>query len=151
MTVHYLKIKPEYYKDVECGLKTFELRKNDRNFQVGDILMLIKLDDKGNETDQVTRVKVTYILKDCPQYGLKDGYAILGIGVENRINFKAEDFRMSAPKAIPVCLDGLDKCVTTGDVNLYYVGDIGHVKKTNSSTNFTENLGSTATATAGKK
>lgn len=30
MTVHYLKIKPEYYKDVECGLKTFELRKNDR-------------------------------------------------------------------------------------------------------------------------
>lgn len=77
--VHYLKIKPEYYKDVECGIKTFELRKNDRNFQVGDVLMLIKLDDKGNETDQVTRVKVNYILKDCPQYGLKDGYAILGI------------------------------------------------------------------------
>lgn len=79
MTVHYLKIKPEYYKDVECGLKTFELRKNDRNFQVGDVLMLIKLDGEGNETDQVCKVKVTYILKDCPQYGLKDGYAILGI------------------------------------------------------------------------
>ena len=79
MTVHYLKIKPEYYRDVQCGLKTFELRKNDRNFQVGDVLMLIKLDDKGNETDQVTRVKVNYILKDCPQYGLKEGYAILGI------------------------------------------------------------------------
>lgn len=79
MTVHYLKIKPEYYKDVEAGLKTFELRKNDRNFQVGDILMLIKLDGEGNETDQVCRVKVSYILKDCPQYGLKDGYAILGI------------------------------------------------------------------------
>lgn len=84
MTVHYLKIKPEYYKDVECGLKTFELRKNDRDFQIGDVLMLIKLDNKGNETDQVTRVKVTYILKDCPQYGLKDGYAILGIDTENR-------------------------------------------------------------------
>ena len=85
MTVHYLKIKPEYYKDVECGLKKFELRKNDRNFQVGDILMLIKLDDEGNETDQVIRVKVSYILKDCPQYGLKDGYAILGIDTGNRI------------------------------------------------------------------
>lgn len=83
MTVHYLKIKPEYYKDVECGLKKFELRKNDRDFQVGDVLMLIKLDDKGNETDQVTRVKVTYILKDCPQYGLKEGYAILGIDTGN--------------------------------------------------------------------
>lgn len=85
MMVHYLKIKPEYYRDVQSGLKTFELRKNDRDFQVGDILMLIKLDDKGNETDQVTRVKVTYILKDCPQYGLKDGYAILGIDTGNRI------------------------------------------------------------------
>ena len=89
MAVHYLKIKAEYYTDVEIGLKTFELRKNDRDFQVGDVQRLIKLGDKGNETDQVTRVNVTYILKDCPQYGLKDGYAILGIGVENRINFKA--------------------------------------------------------------
>lgn len=88
MTVHYLKIKPEYYKDVECGLKTFELRKNDRDFQVGDVLMLIKLDDKGNETDQVIKAKVTYILKDCPKYDLNEGYAILGIAVENHINFK---------------------------------------------------------------
>lgn len=146
--VHYLKIKPEYYKDVECGLKTFELRKNDRNFQVGDILMLIKLDSEGNETDQVARAKVNYILKDCPQYGLKDGYAILGIGVENRINFKSADF---AVKPVPVCLSNLDNCIKDRDGNLYYVGDIGHVKKTNNSTNFTENLGSTATATAGKK
>ena len=82
MAVHYLKIKEEYYRDVMIGLKTFELRKNDRGFQVGDILMLIKLDDKGNETDQVIRKKITYILKDCPQYGLKEGYAILGISDE---------------------------------------------------------------------
>lgn len=80
MAVHYLKIKEEYYRDVMIGLKTFELRKNDRNFQVGDILMLIKLDDKGNETDQIIKKKVKYVLKDCSQYGLKDGYAILGIG-----------------------------------------------------------------------
>ena len=85
MTVHYLKIKPEYYKDIECGVKTFELRKNDRDFKVGDVLMLIKLDNEGNETDQVMRAKVTYILKDCPEYGLQEGYAILGIGTGNRI------------------------------------------------------------------
>lgn len=193
MTVHYLKIKPEYYKDVQCGLKTFELRKNDRNFQVGDILMLIKLDDNGNETDQVTRVKVTYILKDCPQYGLKEGYAILGIGVENRIGgtialpngevgyiknakyvklgYATNDVKTTVTDAagnaingddktkvfltgtapMQVCLDDLDNCVKDRDGNVYYVGDIGHVKKTNNNTNFTENLGSTATATAGKK
>lgn len=122
MTVHYLKIKPEYYRDVQSDLKTFELRKNDRDFQVGDVLMLIKLDDKGNETDQVTRVKVTYILKDCPQYGLKDGYAILGIDTGNRIDFKSADF---AVKPVPVCLSDLDNCVKDRDGNVCYVGDIG--------------------------
>ena len=86
MAVHYLKIKPEYYKDIERGLKTFELRKNDRDFHVGDILMLIKLDGEGNETDQVIKKNVVYILKDCPQYGLKEGYAILGIGAADRID-----------------------------------------------------------------
>lgn len=86
MAVHYLKIKAEYYNDVECGLKTFELRKNDRDFKVGDILMLIKLDGEGNETDQVIKKKVVYILKDCPQYGLKEGYAILGIDAADRID-----------------------------------------------------------------
>ena len=82
MKVNYLKIKPEYFKDIERGVKTFELRKNDRDFKVGDVLMLIKLDNEGNETDQVMRVKITYILKDCPDYGLKEGYAILGIDAD---------------------------------------------------------------------
>lgn len=86
MAVHYLKIKDEYYKDIERGSKTFELRKNDRDFKVGDILMLIKLDGEGKETDQVIKKKVVYILKDCPKYGLKDGYAILGIDAVDRID-----------------------------------------------------------------
>lgn len=115
MTVHYLKIKPEYYKDVECGLKTFELRKNDRNFQVGDVLMLIKLDDKGNETDQVTRVRVTYILKDCPQYGLKDGYAILGINASSREMFNLKD-------------NGIIRRVTTKDLETKSISTTGDSK-----------------------
>lgn len=122
MAVHYLKIKEEYYRDVVIGLKTFELRKNDRDFQVGDVLMLIKLDDKGNETDQVTRTKVTYILKDCPQYGLKEGYAILGINTENHVNIKGVDFTV---KPVSVCLSDLDDCVKDRDGNVYHVGDIG--------------------------
>lgn len=115
MTVHYLKIKPEYYKDVECGLKTFELRKNDRNFQVGDILMLIKLDGEGNETDQVCRVKVNYILKDCPQYGLKDGYAILGINANSREMFNLKD-------------NGIIRYVTTKDLETKSISTTGDSK-----------------------
>ena len=35
-----LKILPEYFEAVKSGKKTFELRKNDRDFCVGDILIL---------------------------------------------------------------------------------------------------------------
>ena len=40
MKVHNLKIKPQYFKDVVSGIKTFEVRKNDRNFKVGDLMVL---------------------------------------------------------------------------------------------------------------
>jgi acyl-coenzyme A synthetase/AMP-(fatty) acid ligase len=42
--IHTLKIWPEYYKEVESGLKTFEFRNNDRNFKTGD---LVELDNDG--------------------------------------------------------------------------------------------------------
>ncbi len=37
---HELKIWPQYYDRVEDGSKTFEVRKNDRSFQVGDTVLL---------------------------------------------------------------------------------------------------------------
>jgi hypothetical protein len=40
MKVHELKTWPEYFKAIKKGEKTFELRKNDRDFEKGDILVL---------------------------------------------------------------------------------------------------------------
>src|SRR3954470_11426726 len=37
---HELKCWPEFYKALVSGEKTFELRKNDRGFRVGDVLWL---------------------------------------------------------------------------------------------------------------
>ena len=37
---HQLKTWPEYFKAVAAGTKTFEVRENDRNFKVGDVLEL---------------------------------------------------------------------------------------------------------------
>lgn len=41
---HELKIWPQYYHRVKDGSKTFEIRKNDRDFQVGDTVILIYFD-----------------------------------------------------------------------------------------------------------
>lgn len=40
MAKHYLKTVEPYYSDVEQGLKDFEVRKNDRPFDIGDVLIL---------------------------------------------------------------------------------------------------------------
>ena len=37
---HDLKIRPKDYRDIESNGKRFEVRFNDRNFEVGDILNL---------------------------------------------------------------------------------------------------------------
>lgn len=75
MKVHNLKIKPQYFKDVISGLKTFEVRKNDRNFEVGDIITLREFEN-GKLTGKSINVEIVYILND-EEY-CKPGYVVLG-------------------------------------------------------------------------
>lgn len=37
--LHELKIYPKYFQETIEGNKPFEIRKNDRHFQVGDVLL----------------------------------------------------------------------------------------------------------------
>ena len=78
MQTHELKILPKYFEDVLYGRKRFELRKDDRGFEVGDWIRLREWED-GKYTGRVYYVLITYILRDVPEYGLKEGYCILGI------------------------------------------------------------------------
>lgn len=45
MKIHELKLDDEYFNDVRDGIKTFEIRKNDRDFQAGDLLALSRYKD----------------------------------------------------------------------------------------------------------
>lgn len=76
--IHELKCTAPYFWDVVNRNKTFELRKNDRNFKVGDFLRLREWDKEDQEyTGKSIDLRVRYILEDYP--GLEEGYCILGV------------------------------------------------------------------------
>ncbi len=75
---HELKILPEYFDDITSGKKTFEIIRNDRNYKVGDVLILREW-NKRNYTGCEVTAEVTYILDDFE--ALKEGYIVMGIKV----------------------------------------------------------------------
>lgn len=75
MVEHKLKIKSEHYINVINGTKTAEIRYNDRNYQVDDILILNEIDENGVFTGNKCIVTVTHVLDDN-QY-LQTGYVML--------------------------------------------------------------------------
>lgn len=73
---HELKLTQPYFNAVHNGKKSFELRKNDRDFKTSDTLLLREWVN-GEYTGKVIVRTITYILKDY--IGIEDGYCILGL------------------------------------------------------------------------
>ncbi|MGF1726377.1 DUF3850 domain-containing protein [Photobacterium nomapromontoriensis] len=65
MNIHDLKIKTEYLKAIIDGDKTFEIRKNDRDFKVGDRICL-------SDGTQYIIVRIKYIT----DFAQQDGYIV---------------------------------------------------------------------------
>lgn len=80
MKAHNLKTWPEYFKEVVSGNKTFEVRKNDRDFQVGDLLILDEFDPNSETgyTGYSYYVEVIYILQGG-SFGIDADTVIMGI------------------------------------------------------------------------
>nr|WP_290461275.1 ASCH/PUA domain-containing protein [Acutalibacter muris] len=78
-TIHRLKTWPRFFSAVCDGTKTFEIRKNDRGFQVGDILELQEWLPDSGYTGRVVRRKVTYILYGGTMAGLDESYVVMAI------------------------------------------------------------------------
>ena len=81
---HILKILPEFFNLVSLGVKSWELRKNDRDFQIGDILILKEI-QAGNNTDlfpndiftgREISVSVFHIF-DKVEFGLQPNHIII--------------------------------------------------------------------------
>jgi hypothetical protein len=75
MKVHTIKCKPEYFKHLLDGTKTSEIRQNDRDYKVGDTLLICEFDAKGFTRRDVVR-KISHILTD-KFVGLPPGWVCL--------------------------------------------------------------------------
>lgn len=71
---HDLKILTKYYELQQAGLKKWEIRDNDRNFQIGDTLTLNEWTGT-RYTGRTLAVEVTFVYKSS--HMLKEGYVIL--------------------------------------------------------------------------
>jgi hypothetical protein len=82
---HDLKTWPEYFEALWSGDKTFELREDDRGFDVGHRLLLREYDpDADAFTGRVIFAKVTYLMPVSEFVPVADGYVIMAIRVEEK-------------------------------------------------------------------
>ena len=78
MRLHNLKCWPEPYEAIINNLKTFEFRKNDRDFSVGDFLRLKEYDpETGKYTTREAMERVTFLMDSG--FGVPEGYCIMSI------------------------------------------------------------------------
>lgn len=93
--IHNLKIRSQWLARVKSGEKRFELRKHDRDYQVGDVLHLTEVNefgspisypepadaaegpDRGHNTYDV---RVLHVLDGRQADGIDDDYCLLSIG-----------------------------------------------------------------------
>ena len=80
--VHFLKTWHEFFEDSLKGLRNFEVRKNDRGFKIGDILILEEWfpppNFQGVYSGRGLARTVTYILPGG-QFGIADDYVVLEV------------------------------------------------------------------------
>ena len=89
MKTHEIKSWPEFFQALWDGSKKFEIRFDDRDYQVGDVLLIKEWDDrKSVYTGRTLRRRITYKLEGigggaiAPYHGLVRGYAGLSLADE---------------------------------------------------------------------
>lgn len=102
MTTHILKVQPPYFDSIVSGTKTFEVRKNDRGYQRGDVLRFREwhpdrtggfyfcpvdgCTHHGREAHwstchEIVERVVTFVYSGDPRFGgIEPGFVVLGLG-----------------------------------------------------------------------
>jgi hypothetical protein len=83
--IHWLKTDPHHFQRIWDGEKNYEVRKDDRGYEEGDILILA---DGNNPIATARRVVIACIINKLgdDQPGIAPGFATLGIHVVAHID-----------------------------------------------------------------
>lgn len=73
---HKLKLAKMFFNDMQTGRKPFDLQKNDREYQLGDVIEYREMDN-GEPTGRILEKEIIYILEGFA--GLKEDYCILAL------------------------------------------------------------------------
>ena len=78
--IHRLKVWPDFYGQLITGLKRFEIRRDDRGFMAGDVLVLEEW-NPGTETytGRACVCTVQYVLREAEEFGLAEGFVCMSI------------------------------------------------------------------------
>ena len=76
---HELKTWPSFFNSVMNGIKPFEVRKFDRPFKIGDVLLLREYNPNTESyTGAVCTRQISYILSGG-QFGIENGFCVMGL------------------------------------------------------------------------
>jgi hypothetical protein len=84
VAVHDLKTWPDFFQAIVDGVKTFEIRKNDRDYKVGDTLNLMEYAPGPDEyTGREIRKSVVYLLNgdlaEGAGFGVQSGHVAMAL------------------------------------------------------------------------
>ena len=79
-TTHTLKTEPQYFCDTWALKKKFEIRQNDRNFRIGDLVILKEFNPLYNSyTGREVHGKIEYFFDKFP--ALKPTYCVFSFRI----------------------------------------------------------------------
>ena len=94
--MHELKTDKKVFRAVWDGFKRYEIRLDDREFKVGEEILLRETEYTGEEMKQGMalaytdrHIRATIIHKLSGEYGLKDGWCILGLELKTKLEFSS--------------------------------------------------------------
>lgn len=76
---HDLKIASVYFEAVQEGRKTFEVRKNDRNFQNADTVCLKEWNEENGYSGREMEFRIGYVLPLDKFYGPQNDYVVFSL------------------------------------------------------------------------